>query len=941
MSVLAFAGNQRTGRPPRDSLTTRMTGSPIDNEAVQVPDGRTDSLKSISRNAFVYGLGIVASRLASFIMLPVYTHQLSTADYGLLQLLQLTVDVVAIASTAGATAGVLRFYFKTNDLEERERIVSTAFFMLVGLGIFGGILLAIASPYIWHHFLDNQGRLLFLYLTALTFVIDSASAVPLVVLQAEERPWWFVIVLFAKLVTSLSLNILFLVVLHLGVLGVVLSTLAASTLVAVVTATWLLRRTGFKWSKSAARDLRRFGIPYQLSTAGTFVLAFGDRFFLQAHRGPSEVGLYSLAYQFGFLLSGSVALPFLRAWAPLRLRVYAERPQTFEEEDNASFLVLSVLCLTAVVGISVAVEPFLRIMATSEYQGASQLVPWVLFAYLFQVWTDVVSFGAQVSERTKWVTISTWIGVAVIVLLYSTLIPLYGAYGAALATLFGFASRFVAQLVFSQRIFPLRYHWATHTRLFGVAVVAIVADRAYQPPSLSLRVVYDLVAFAAYCLAMWRLALGIRERAAVKEGLHPFVERIQGWFGKAERGTRDRALRILHAHAPRDNLGDALLVHAIQQTLRKLCAPRPVVFRSLANDGWAEVPLPNFLGFASTRVLLKELESANAVVMGGGEIVGPFPSYNSLALASVATQRPLLWLGVGSAQFRDGGRLQQWYLRQMLASSQAVLVRDPKTLEDMTGVVPAERLRQAPDLAFSWEPPIDVRQAAGTSAQPIVALALRGPETRERMWGRSEILGIAEAIRPLLARGYRIQLHTFLGAEAVRRIGSPNLASTFQSDQDLNAVISEALQSDAVETLEATSDIGLVARRIAASELLIGMRLHSLILSTIVGTPFIALDYARKVREFARAAADGSVLIRPDEVATRLPSIVDLLLREDEQAARRAGLLQFASVARFEAEAAMRPVADLLLASATKGVSLRQRARAHTWLTLKENYRRL
>ena len=48
-------------------------------------------------------------------MLPVYTRFLTPADYGLVQLLELTVEVAAIFFTAGTTAGLQRFYFKAID----------------------------------------------------------------------------------------------------------------------------------------------------------------------------------------------------------------------------------------------------------------------------------------------------------------------------------------------------------------------------------------------------------------------------------------------------------------------------------------------------------------------------------------------------------------------------------------------------------------------------------------------------------------------------------------------------------------------------------------------------------------------------------------------------------------------------------------------------------
>ena len=76
---------------------------------------RTDlqvALKSVSRDAVVYGVGVVAQRLATILLLPIYTRLLTPRDYGLIELLQLSVEITTILVSAGTMSGVLRFYYK-------------------------------------------------------------------------------------------------------------------------------------------------------------------------------------------------------------------------------------------------------------------------------------------------------------------------------------------------------------------------------------------------------------------------------------------------------------------------------------------------------------------------------------------------------------------------------------------------------------------------------------------------------------------------------------------------------------------------------------------------------------------------------------------------------------------------------------------------------------
>ena len=52
--------------------------------AEAAPGGR------LIKNTLIYGAGMVLSRAASFLMLPVYTRLLTPRDYGLLQMLDIT-----------------------------------------------------------------------------------------------------------------------------------------------------------------------------------------------------------------------------------------------------------------------------------------------------------------------------------------------------------------------------------------------------------------------------------------------------------------------------------------------------------------------------------------------------------------------------------------------------------------------------------------------------------------------------------------------------------------------------------------------------------------------------------------------------------------------------------------------------------------------------------
>lgn len=472
----------------------------------------------------LYGLGMVMRRAATFIMLPLYTRLLSPADYGLLQMLDMSLDVVAILVSAGTTAGVMRFYHKATTQRERHEVLATASILLTLLNAVGSLLLAAAAGPVHRHLLGGAGAEWFVVLAAANFTLHGLMNVPLLAMQAEGRAGLYSAVSLAKLVVQLALNVFFLVALDMGPVGILLSTFVANLVVGGASLAWMLRRTGLAFSRQALRDLRRFGVPYQIATAATFILQFGDRFFLEQSWGLAAVGLYGFAYQFGFMLDQIGNTPFVRAWQPRRFAQAAAPREVREADDNRDFLTLSLIVVTLGLGMALFARPAIRIIAGPDFHGAANLVPIVVAAFIVQSWTGVLHFGIDAAERTTLATAAMWISALAVLLLYALLIPPLGAMGAVLATLAAFVVRFACFYVFSRRVWPMRYTWAPHLRLLAVAVVLTTLAWLLPVQGLLGQVVIGSFGMMLYAYWVWTGVATSGHRAVV----HSLLRRLPG-----------------------------------------------------------------------------------------------------------------------------------------------------------------------------------------------------------------------------------------------------------------------------------------------------------------------------------------------------------------------------------------------------------------------------
>jgi O-antigen/teichoic acid export membrane protein len=524
-AVLAFSAAEAVSSSPADPL-------PLQGTIELVPRvNRPARFGRLGRNTLVYGLGGILGRVVSVVMLPVYTRYLSPTQYGVLQLLDMAGDITAILFTAGIRSGLQRFYFKAATQDQRDEVVFTTFFLEMVLSVAGTIALIASANIVNRVLLTGAGTPDLVRLAALNFTLATMTAVPLALLMIEQRATLNTVIVLAKLTIQVSLNIYFLAYRHLGVASLLLSTAIANAVMGLALVAWMLVRTGLRLSRTMVRDLRRFGVPYQIAAASAFILTFADRFFLAHDRGTAEVGLYGLAYQFGFLLYSVSSGPFLTAWEPQRYQLVSHSREERDASYARDFLYFNFVLVTAALGIVLFARPVLAVLTSRPYHSAASIVPIIVACYVVQSWGDVVRFGINVAERTKLIAWASWIATAVVLLAYAVLIPPFGGVGAAWATFIAFLVRFGLMLRWSQQVWPVTYRWSRPLLLTTIAVAVYGLEILSPLTRVSGQIAVGLGLTLLYAAMAWRFVLDDSHREGLRVVLRE--RKLSAMFGRS------------------------------------------------------------------------------------------------------------------------------------------------------------------------------------------------------------------------------------------------------------------------------------------------------------------------------------------------------------------------------------------------------------------------
>lgn len=238
-------------------------------------------------------------------------------------------------------------------------------------------------------------------------------------------------------------------------MGVVYTELITTSAFGICLSLYTFRNVGFRFKKEYAKQLISFGAPFILTNIGAFILTFSDRYFLKVYSSLDTVGIYSLGYKIGFLLSFVVTRPLQNIWAAQRFEVVKQKDYTFT--FNRTLLVYCLGLVSVGLFLSLFSRDLFRIMSAPAFVDAYRIVPIVVLAYTVQGLTSYFDFGIFYIGKSIEITKGTCISAISIIALSFWLIPEFGGMGAASTTLIAFLIRLFYFYYSSQKLFKIEY----------------------------------------------------------------------------------------------------------------------------------------------------------------------------------------------------------------------------------------------------------------------------------------------------------------------------------------------------------------------------------------------------------------------------------------------------------------------------------------------------
>jgi O-antigen/teichoic acid export membrane protein len=432
-----------------------------------------DKIRRLTGHVLVYGFGNIGNRVVGFLLIPIYSRYLTPEDYGVLALVAMLGQILYAIMNMGQNSALFRTYFRHDSAEARERVVTTSLWLILTLSLPIGLLALALSKPIASLLVGSPAYTVWVALAVMGVAFKVFLRLPLAILRAREQSRSYAVSSIVQTIIGLALAIIFVVGLHLGGRGVLLSQLVAELALCVYLFPATLRGMRLMvFSRRDASDLLTYGLALVPAALLSFLIHLSDRYFLKYFVSVSAVGIYALGYRFGEILYFAI-LAFELAY-PAFLFGHLKNPDAkrlYSRVCTYYFALMGILWLC----VSLPAEEIVTIMAHPAYHDAYRVIPWIAGAFFFQGVGAVWNVGMQVNRIVKWRLAMSASTAVLALILNFLLIPRWGMMGAAGAALLAYVYQFVIQVLIGHRLYPIAYEWGRVIRLtvVGVGVYAV------------------------------------------------------------------------------------------------------------------------------------------------------------------------------------------------------------------------------------------------------------------------------------------------------------------------------------------------------------------------------------------------------------------------------------------------------------------------------------
>ena len=429
-----------------------------------------DNIRSTVKNALIYGLGNISAKLVGFVLIPLYTKSFSTAEYGILGVVEITTQIFIVLFGISLYSAFFRWYWDKNYIRNQKSIFFT---ILVSIGIASLMMIAglwFVSEDLANFLLEDVKYAYLIRLMLITAGLEALAVIPATLMRLQEKSLLYSVANLIKLAFSLTLTVYFIAFLGKKVEGIYEAQIIGNIVYLLFLSQFIIKNITFRFDLSIFKKMLIFSLPLVASALSGLILNITDRYTLRFLTNMSEVGIYTLGFKVANIIKVFVVNSVMLAVSPLIFKM-------MDEPNNRRFYskiltYTTYVVLPVILAVSIFGKEAIKVLSQkTDYWNAYKIIPILSFAILFGMMKDIAMTGLHLMKKTKTIAAVVFTMMSFNVLLCVVLVYFWQSYGASIAILITQILYFITILRFAQK----QYHIPFEIRKIIKMIITIVA----------------------------------------------------------------------------------------------------------------------------------------------------------------------------------------------------------------------------------------------------------------------------------------------------------------------------------------------------------------------------------------------------------------------------------------------------------------------------------
>ena len=425
------------------------------------------------KHTLIFGVGGIVGQLVPLFLLPLYTNYLTPSDYGTLDIIFTTSDIISTVFLVGGIRLAAMTFYKQAENEENRRRIAVTISSLLWLAIAVAIALSIYFIDYIALFWNNDQKEILAFGLAIT-LLEGIVTVPMTLIQARLESLRFVLTNIVMAFSRLVLCIVFVAGLEWGIWGVLYSQALVFVLFGIVLTCRELWIGSIYPDPAKWKEILFFCLPLVPNGILAFIYGSAGRLSLlhissfDGTAAVGAVGLYALASRLMSVSQYMGVLPIQQVWTAEMYDVY-KQPDASQVFGNFMHRLLCIQAF-AVLFISLFATEVVRAISKHSFHDAAALIPFFGLLSLLTLFAYQMSNTFYITHKTYYFFLCTLFSVPFILHFMCLLVPYWGLTGTVIAQIL--AHSVYAGIVYyvTRHFFYVRYPFGKMALLLGITV---------------------------------------------------------------------------------------------------------------------------------------------------------------------------------------------------------------------------------------------------------------------------------------------------------------------------------------------------------------------------------------------------------------------------------------------------------------------------------------